>query len=101
MSEIAFTPTSYHDFEQVTVSSTALGLPQGATINEDATKWVLISVETAACRFRLDGTAPTAAVGHVLEAGDVLTLTSQEQLDGFQIIRRDGIDATINVSYGA
>jgi len=102
MALMSFTPTAYHAFETITVADTALGLPQTvATIPANAAVWILITVETAAVRFRLDGTNPTATVGHVLEPGDILTLTSQEQMDGFKVIRRDGISATIQVSYGS
>ena len=88
----------YDGFESVTVSGTAGGLTD-ATI---ASKYeAVITVETAQIRFRLDGTAPTASVGHILEAGDVLILDSFNQMDNFSAIRTGGTSATLRCAYGA
>jgi hypothetical protein len=85
------------DFETITVSTVAKTLT--ATVIDQQHNQALVTCEGAAVRFRLDGTAPTATVGHVLEAGDVLELESGE-LGKFQAIRRDGTDATLQVSTG-
>lgn len=52
-------------FEQLTSlgSATPLTLPDGAV-------FVLLQAETESVRWRDDGTAPTATVGHILTAGD-------------------------------
>lgn len=83
-------------FESVTVSSTAVGLTP-ATYAGATT--ALITVETAAIRMRMDGTAPTASVGTLLNAGDGIILNSPEQIAGFQAIAVDA-DATIMIEYG-
>ncbi len=86
------------DFETLTISSSAVSITAGIIDqhHDDA----LITVETAAVRFRIDGTAPTATVGHILEPGDVLELRGVGELGKFQAIRRDGADATLQVSTG-
>ncbi len=86
------------DFESLTISTVAVSITAGNIDqhHDDA----LITVETAAVRFRIDGTAPTATVGHVLEAGDVLELRGMGEIGKFQAIRRDGSDATLRVSTG-
>lgn len=84
-------------FESVTVSTNSTALTT-ATLND--AQFALITVETAAVRFRIDGTAPTASVGHVLEPGDILELDRNSQLAEIRFIRRDGVDATLRVSYG-
>ena len=86
------------DFESLSISTVAVAITAGNIDqhHDDA----LITVETAAVRFRIDGTAPTATVGHVLEAGDVLTLRGIGEIGKFQAIRRDGTDATLRVSTG-
>ena len=97
MAKLEMTPGDYHAFESVTVSDTSGELTDATKLNAT---FALITVESAAIRFRLDGTAPTATVGHVLEAGDSLFLDSAEQITKVQFIRRDGVSATIRVSYG-
>jgi hypothetical protein len=82
-------------FEQMTVSSSALTL--------DATKQIgttgaFITAETAAVRFRVDGTSPTASVGHQLASGDRLLLESPQEVANFSVIRVSD-DATLFVSF--
>lgn len=84
-------------FESVTVTGTAGGLTAATFDNSNS---ALITVETAAVRFRLDGTVPTASIGHELEAGDVLFLESNDEIQRVSFIRRDGVSATIRVTYG-
>ena len=85
------------NFETLTVSTTAVAIT--ATIIDQQHDNALITCEAASVRFRLDGTAPTATVGHVLDPGDILELRGCE-LGKFQAIRRDGTDATLQVSTG-
>jgi hypothetical protein len=86
------------DFESITVSTVAKTIT--STLIDQHPDFGLVTVESAPVRFRLDGTAPTAAVGHVLEVGDVLELRGMGELSKFQAIRRDGVDATLRVSTG-
>lgn len=58
-----------------------------------------ISVWTADVRWRADGTAPTASVGEIQEAGTRFRLTKEEEIANFQVINKDGIDAEINIIY--
>ena len=86
------------DFETLTISTAAVSITAGIIDqhHDDA----LITVETAAVRFRIDGTAPTATVGHILGVGDVLRLRGMGEIGKFQAIRRDASDATLQVSTG-
>ena len=85
---------SYEASESLTVSSTAL--PLGA-IREGRTH-ALITVAVDAVRFWLDGSSPTATVGHILNVGDTLELDGRAELDGVRLIRVTS-DATVSVSY--
>lgn len=84
------------NFESITVSSTAKGITDG--VEGGHVNYAIITVESAAIRFRLDGTAPTAAIGHVVEAGGEIILATSGEIADFQAIRRDGVDATLRVS---
>jgi len=92
------TPTSYYAFETVTVADSSIGLT-AATFDQQ--RFALITLETAPVRFRLDGSAPTSTVGHLLEVGDILELDSNEQLVAVRFIRTTGVSGSISVSYGA
>lgn len=61
--------------------------------------YAFITVEGTPVRFRIDGVAPTAAVGHLLAIGDVLTLEGGTAIIQFQVIATAGA-GTISVSYG-
>lgn len=89
--------TVYTAFEAVTVSTTAVALT-AATFGQS--NEAFITVENGAVRFRMDGTAPTASQGHELDVGDSLTLDSRDQIERIRFIRRNGVDATLRVSYG-
>lgn len=83
-------------FETLSVTTTATTLTQATA--DDSTKAV-ITVEVAPVRFRLDGTAPTAAIGHELLVGDMLVLTSNDEIERAKFIARDGVTATLSVTY--
>lgn len=91
------TGITYRDFETITVSTLALHLVIGS---RNGNTQALITNETAALRFRLDGVAPTATVGHLLAAGDQLTISLAITLDRVMFIRDGGVDGVLSVSYG-
>ena len=83
-------------FESITVADSAIGF---TAATHDHANEAFVTVESGAVRFRADGTDPTAAIGHVLEVGDTLRLESQNDLQKVRFIRRDGVSATLRVSY--
>ena len=85
-------------FEALTVSDSSVGFTTATFANRSL---VFLTCEDAAVRFRLDGTAPTSAVGHELEVGDTLELDSEHQLENVRFIRRNGVDATLQCAYGS
>lgn len=88
-----------HDaFEALSVSTTATGFTAGTRGDR---YFAVVTVEDAAVRFRLDGTAPTASVGHELEIGDELRLFNPKDVANAQFISRDGGTATLMSSFGS
>lgn len=83
-------------FESVTVSGTAGGLTS-ATF--DSAVRATITIEDADIRFRLDGTAPTALIGHYAKPGDIIELESPDELQRFSAIRTGGTSAVLRVTY--
>jgi len=84
------------DFESITVSTTVLGLDRNKQTVAD---YAEVTVEDQAVRFRIDGLPASATVGHELVDMDTLTLENTHEMDNFSVIRRDGTDAILRVSY--
>lgn len=55
-------------------------------------------LETAQIRYRLDGTAPTTTVGHLLEIGERLILEDHDEVKRFLAIRTGGTSGTLPVT---
>lgn len=91
---------TFFDFETLTISSSAVSLTE-ATYDPTpgpGAAYTLMSVEADQIRFRLDGTAPTATVGHLVNVGDTIELHGNDNIRNFRAIRVTA-DATLTVSY--
>ena len=89
------------DFESITVSSSAIG-PTAAMIADDkgqAPYYALFTVETNSVRFRMDGTDPTASVGHKVDAGQNVEIHGKGNVARIKFIAVTA-DATVMASYG-
>jgi hypothetical protein len=71
---------------------TALGFAQAQI---DSADQVLITGETAAVRYTLDGTVATATIGHLIPIGASVTITGNALLRGLQFF---GTGATVDVT---
>lgn len=89
-------PGSYNAFETLAVSSAAVGFTRTTYGNA---RNAFGTVEGNSIRYRIDGTDPTAAVGHLAPVGAVIHLTSKDQLVKFRAIAT-GADATLTGSFG-
>lgn len=88
---------SFTAYESITVAATALGLTAASINNKNL---AFLTLETAEIRYRLDGTAPTSAEGHLLEPGDVLELFGSNVLANFKAIRTGATSGVLKCSYG-
>lgn len=79
------------------VDATVGGKPL-PNIPADATKAV-ISAEGGDMRVFWDGTAPTAAAGHLVMFGDSIPLMTRSDLLAFRAIRTTATDGTLTVTY--
>lgn len=86
------------NFEAITIDDSVGGKSLTSSKYQGASK-ALITVETSQIRFRVDGAAPTAAVGHIADSDDQITLDSIEEIAKFKAIRTGAISAVINVTY--
>lgn len=91
-------------FESVTVSTVAVGLTSATYSLRSANtkrglKQAVISVENADIRYRMDGTSPTAAIGHIGYKDSFITLSGAADIQKFEAIRKDGTNAVLRVTY--
>lgn len=80
----------------VTVGAAAVALTALITLHA-ATQVVLIAVETAAVRYTVNGTTPTATLGFAAVAGQFIRLTRNEA-DVAKFIRSTGSDAALQAA---
>lgn len=84
--------------ETLAVSTTAVSLTVPTPTPRSVTR-AYIKVYDAAIRWRDDGTAPTASVGHREAAGDAFFLDGVTNLTNFKAIRKDSTNAELNIIY--
>lgn len=93
------------DFEKLTVGSAAAGftaskllIPKAGGYFKRAVR-AFITVETQSIRVRFDGTDPDTSTGHLLAAGDFMTLEGESNVSKARLIRATGSDGTAQVTY--
>ncbi len=81
-------------YETVTVADTAIGITAA-----NAGAMMLITMEAAALRFRIDGTDPTAAEGHLVGSGASFTVCGGGNILAFRAIRTTGVNAVLKITH--
>ncbi len=87
------------DHEELTISTAALGFTD-ATIKQAAGNAAIavVTVETDAIRYWVDGTTPTSSSGHLAPADTAFTICGLNSIDNFLAIRVT-LDAAIKASF--
>ena len=90
-----------YDYESITVAATAIGFTAAklAPSNSDTPEMAVCTLETGQIRYRVDGTDPTSAEGHILNPGDSLIVDSLHDLKNFKAIRTGSTSGILKVSY--
>lgn len=83
-------------FESLTVADTAVGV---AFVDAGDAERFFATLETAQIRYRYDGTAPTAAVGHLAEIGDVIVIEGTSNIANFKAIRTGSTSGVLRITY--
>lgn len=94
-------PKVGYDYEQITVNgatllTTAKYKPSTSEAQADS---AFITASGGEMRYRYDGTAPTASLGHILADGNFLILEGQNQMEKFQAIKTGDRNGTLDVTY--
>jgi len=79
-------------FSTQVISTTAVPLQLPNTNPTSA----LLTVDGDALRVRLDGSNPTASIGHLVT---YIEIDSYEELKNFRAIRSGGSDSTLSITY--
>jgi hypothetical protein len=95
VSSVSISPTASKTTVQTASTNTNNGL---AYVDTQRVDEALFTIETNAIRVRFDGTAPTAAVGHLFQPGDTFTVTGQTNVTKVKMIRQTA-DASVSVTY--
>jgi hypothetical protein len=82
-------------FETLTVGTSAKAITAGII---DEHNHAVLTSEGGDYRYRVDGSDPTATVGHLVVAGSVLILESTRELKLFRGIRDAAADVTVSVT---
>ena len=91
-------------YEAITVAATAIGftatkiLPTSGDWSGVKCEEAFCTLETDSVRWTVDGTTPTASVGHLMVAGESLTLESRSDITNFRAIKVTN-DASLKVTY--
>lgn len=90
-----------YSFETITVSGASIGITQTLHTSEDGhlpAVRAYMTLEGGQVRYRYDGTDPTNAVGHLLDANSEMELEGSENIQRFRAIRTGGIDGKLTVT---
>jgi hypothetical protein len=85
-------------FEQLTADATVGGIALTPSVFEKV-KRAIITVGDAKIRYRFDGGAPTATIGHVCDVDKSIELSSIEEIINFRAIRTGTTSAVLSITY--
>lgn len=85
-------------FQQLSVAGSALKLTIPATATSCTITATNAPAGTLACRYRLDGTAPTTLIGEIIGDLDTLEITNSTNLTAAQFISISGT-TVLNIHY--
>lgn len=88
-----------YDFEEITVTSVAIGLTASKLTTSPKPKEVFIFCETAQCRYRYDSGTPTSSSGIPLNPFDSLRVKGVTNLANLLFIRTGSTSSKLTVVY--
>lgn len=95
-------PVDITGYEAVTVEDTAVGITAALLLPASGHKQTIawITVEGAPIRFRVDGTDPTSAEGHLIDSGEEFEVEGYNNMSRFRAIRTEAVSCKLRVSVG-
>lgn len=80
--------------------TTATGISPSIQVSSGGlqAKQALITVENQPVRMRIDGTAPTATVGHIIGAGGSYVINGHQNIRNSMFINTGSGESTVNIT---
>ena len=90
-----------YDYEEITVSNAGagIGFTKSKLETEKPPKRIYVTVETAQCRFKYNGAAPTITAGHPLNPFDQIYIEGIPNMKNFLAIRTGDNDSKLKCTY--
>ena len=88
-----------YDKEEITVSTTAIGLTAANLLTEPKPKEVYIQCESASLRYFYDGSTPTSSSGYLMVPRDTIRIKGTVNMGNILFIRSSSTDAKLTVTY--
>jgi hypothetical protein len=85
------------DVDTSTKQLTAANIPSGGFGNSPIQAYM--TLETGDMYYTLDGSSPTATTGHLMTAGENMTVRGRPDLLGFRFMRKESTSGSLKVSY--
>lgn len=92
-------PTEGVSYEEITVTNAVIGFTAAFLTTAPQPKGAVLTLETAAIRWRVDGGNPTGAVGHLMAVGDSIVLHGANNMSYFRAFRGTGVNGSLRVTY--
>ena len=99
MSPAPLEQESAYAFEQISVTDSAQRLSLTNVLASPKPKKVVMFLEGAPVRYRVDGTSPDSSTGAILTPYSTLTLRNANDMFNFRAIRDGTTNGTLNVHY--
>jgi hypothetical protein len=106
LAAVALQAVSFISFEQLTVAAsstpfTAAKVEPDLSGGSRQADTAQCRLEVAEIRYTIDGTTPTAAVGTLLEPGDVLVISGHDSIMRFRGFRTGASSGILDCTYSA
>ena len=92
-------PSEGLSYEEITVSNAVIGLTSALLLGFPQPKGAVLTLETAAIRWRVDGGNPSGAVGHLMSVGDSVVIHGPNNMPNFKAFRDGVVDGVLRVTY--
>ena len=92
-------PSEGLSYEEITVSNAVIGFTPALLIAFPQPKGAVLTLETAAIRWRVDGGDPSGTVGHLMSVGDSIVIHGPNNMPNFKAFRDTAVDGVLRVSY--
>lgn len=94
-------PSEGLSYEEITVSNAVggIGFTSALLLGFPQPKGAVLTLETAAIRWRIDGGSPSGTVGHLMSVGDSIVIHGPNNMPNFKAFRDTAVDGVLRVTY--